>query len=404
MRIGFDVSQTGAGRAGCGYVAYSLARCLASCAADDEFVLYPTFGDFFFDPDWQRATFCPTQTNFRRGVAHADHAAAQRFWAQPPRDLDAQLGHPDVVHSNNFFCPRGLRNARLVYTLYDLSFLENPDWTVEANRTGCFEGVFRASLHADHILSISHFSRRHFLETFPHYPEDRITVMHLASRFSDAAPVQRPEQLERLQPGKFWVCVGTVEPRKNHPRLLQAYARLKAQLGKVEPLVLAGGKGWLMDDINRLITSLGIADDVIFTGYVDDNALQWLYQNCYAALYPSLFEGFGLPVLEAMSLGAAVITSDVTSIPEITGDAAVLVDPCSDEAICDAMARLVQTPGLCDRLRGLAVAQARRFRWEKAAQTALHCYEQTLLAPPLREVLAANAPQPLDITAVSQAA
>jgi glycosyltransferase involved in cell wall biosynthesis len=404
MRIGFDVSQTGAGRAGCGYVAYSLARALAACAEHDEFVLYPTFGDFFFDPNWHAATYLPDQPNFRRGLAHAEHGAAQRFWARPLRDLDAQLGHPDLVHANNFFCPRGLLHARLVYTLYDLSFLENPDWTVEANRTGCFEGVFRASLHADHIVAISHFSRRHFLDTFPHFPEDRVTVMHLASRFCDALPVQRPAQFERLQPGKFWVCVGTVEPRKNHPRLLQAYARLKARLGTVAPLVLAGGKGWLMDDINRLIAMLGIGDDVIFAGYVDDAALQWLYQNCYAALYPSLFEGFGLPVLEAMSLGAAVVTSDVTSIPEITGDAALMVDPTSEEAICAAMARLVQAPGLRDHLRVLAEAQARRFRWETAAQTAQHCYEQVLLTPPLREVLGANVSGEAAATVVGQAA
>jgi len=405
MRIGFDVSQTGGLRAGCGYVAYSLARSLAACAPHDDFVLYPTFGDFFFDPDWERATYVPQQPNFVRGPGQRTIAEARRFWTRPGTDFEYQLGLPDVVHSNNFFCPRGLEKARLVYTLYDLSFLENPEWTVEANRTGCFEGVFQASLHADHIVAISHFSKRHFLETFPHYPEGRITVTHLASRFCNILPVERPEHLAKLHPDQFWLCVGTLEPRKNHARLLHAYARLKARCGGAMPLVLAGGKGWLMDDMHRLIDQLALGGDVTFTGYIDDAALQWLYQNCYAALYPSLFEGFGLPVLEAMSLGAAVITSDVTSIPEIVGNAALLVDPYQERAICDMMHHLLSSRGLREELQSRAMARARDFRWESAAQTVLRCYEQALLSPRLEEVLEQRAaPEWPAVDAVEQAA
>jgi glycosyltransferase involved in cell wall biosynthesis len=394
MRIGYDVSQTGAARAGCGYVAYSLIRALADSATHDNFVLYPTFGDFFFDPDWQQSTYLPDQPNFVRGLAHASHPEAQAFWADPPADLEQRLGRPDIVHSNNFFCPKHLEKARLVYTLYDLSFLENPEWTIEDNRTGCFGGVFQASLNADHIVAISHFSKRHFLEVFPHYPEERITVVPLASRFQSWRRVEQPENFAHLQSGRFWLCVGTLEPRKNHARLLQAYAQLKARLGKVDRLVLAGGKGWLMDDLYRLLEKLELAGDVEITGYVNDEALQWLYQNCYAALYPSLFEGFGLPVLEAMSLGAAVLSSNVTSIPEIVGDAALLVDPYQELDICDAMLQLARSPDLRGRLREAAQKQARRFRWDNAAQITLQCYEQALLAPRWKETsLCAASPE-----------
>jgi glycosyltransferase involved in cell wall biosynthesis len=405
MRIGFDVSQTGAARAGCGYFAYSLVSALESCATHDDFVLYPTFGDFFWEPDWERTTYAPDLPNFRRAPGHGTHQEAQAFWCNPRDGFEDELGNPDIVHSNNFFCPRPLCEARLVYTLYDLSFLENPEWTTEANRTGCFEGVFQASLHADQILAISHFSKRHFLETFPHYPEERITVAHLASRFGGLLPIERPPALDQLQPNCFWLCVGTLEPRKNHARLLRAFARLKAHLGQVAPLVLAGGKGWLVEDLSRLIDTLGLGGDVIITGYVDDQALQWLYQNCFAALYPSLFEGFGLPVLEAMSLGAAVVTSNVTSIPEITGEAALLVNPYQEQDLLAAMLRLVTNSGLRDELKTKAPPQASRFRWDSAAQLALQCYEQALLAPRLRQVLdrrAASAPGRLRL--VEQAA
>ena len=387
MRIGFDVSQTGAARAGCGYFAYSLLTALAGCATQDDFLLYPTFGDFFWDPDWQQATYAPNLPNFSRAPGHGTPYDAQAFWCNPRDGFEEDLGNPDIIHSNNFFCPKPLRQARLVYTLYDLSFLENPDWTTEANRTGCFEGVFQASLNADHIIAISHFSKRHFLEVFPHYPEQHITVAHLASRFGQILPVERPEAFGHLEPDQFWVCVGTLEPRKNHARLLHALATLKAQVGRVAPLVLAGGKGWLVEDLSRLIESLGLSGDVMIAGYVDDSALQWLYQHCFAAVYPSLFEGFGLPVLEAMSLGAAVITSDVTSIPEIVGDAALLINPYQQDSLYDAMLRLVTSSALRMNLKARAQPQARRFRWDTAADIALQCYEQALRAPRLHEVL-----------------
>ncbi|HYV40029.1 MAG TPA: glycosyltransferase family 1 protein [Gemmataceae bacterium] len=388
MKIGFDVSQTGALRAGCGYFADSLIRALAAGATPHQFVLYPTFGNFFLDPNWESNTYAPEQPNFSRGLAHTEFDQQYAFWTTPPADFEEQIGGPDLVHANNFFCPKQLEHARLVYTLYDLSFLENPQWTQEANRTGCFEGVFQASLHADHILAISHFTKRHFLEIFPHYPQDRITVAHLASRFTDVAQAAQPEPCKQLQPDKFWLCVGTLEPRKNHARLLQAFAKLKAQSGgRTLPLVLAGGRGWLTDDLHRLIALLGLADDVVLPGYVDDQTLQWLYENCFAVLYPSLFEGFGLPVLEAMSLGAAVITSNTTSIPEIAGDAALLVNPLREEEILDAMLRLLAQPELRGKLRQQAQVQARRFCWADAARTTLECYEQTLLSPRLKDTL-----------------
>jgi glycosyltransferase involved in cell wall biosynthesis len=168
--------------------------------------------------------------------------------------------------------------------------------------------------------------------------------------------------------------------------LLKAYTRLKRKLGTVMPLVLAGGKGWLAD-IDTLIDDLGLKDDVVVAGYLDDLDLQWLYQNCFAVLYPTLFEGFGLPVLEAMSQGAAVITSDATSIPEIAGDAALLVNPYREEDLCAAMLQLATNRTLREQLQARAQNQARRFQWKATAQIALRTYEEAIRTPRLREVL-----------------
>jgi glycosyltransferase involved in cell wall biosynthesis len=382
MRIGFDVSQTGRGRAGCGYFADSLVRRLAEIDRLNEYIIYPTFGDHYWDPTWRQTVCRVKQQNFRLGLAHHSREAAKDFWNARPTERDALLGYPDVLHSNNFFCPIDLRSARLVYTLYDLSFLANPEWTTEANRAGCFTGVFNASLHADFILAISHYSRRHFFEVFPHYPAERVAVSYPASRFALRPDLCRPSKLGFLLPDQYWLSVGTIEPRKNHRRLLAAYARLKAYLGKTFPLVLAGAN-WLVDDLKRWLDENNLRDDVVVLGYVDDSTVQWLYQNCFASLYPSLFEGFGLPVVEALSLGAPVIASNCSSIPEIVGEAGLLVDPFRDETIFTAMIQLIYSPGRREQMKVAALLQSQNFTWESTACSVLAAYEKVSRLPRL---------------------
>ena len=268
-----------------------------------------------------------------------------------------------------------------MYTLYDLMFLEHPESTTEANRNTCFTGVFNASLRADFIVAISHYSRNHFLNTFPHYPPDRVEVVHPASRFHRQAECSHPRRLAHLQTGRFWLNVGTIEPRKNQRRLLQAYARLKAQLGGSFPLVLAGGKGWLMEDFNAFVGELGLQQDVILPGYVEEAELQWLYQNCFAFLYPSLFEGFGLPVLEAMTLGAPVIASNRTSLPEVVGAEGLLVDPLKEEEIYQAMLNLSNDPALHAALGDRSRKRAKQFSWARTANEVLEVYQEVLEQP-----------------------
>src|SRR5262249_34590126 len=161
----------------------------------------------------------------------------------------------------------------------------------------------------------------------------------------------------------------------NQVRLLQAYARLKASEKQTLPLVLTGGKGWLMDNFEKTIDHLGLRQDVVLLGYVDDTVLQWLYQNCFAFVYPSLFEGFGLPVLEAMSLGAPVITANTTSLPEIVGSAGMLVDPFQEEELFSAMLRLSQGEIQREALQDGAREKAKEFSWERTARQIKDLYK-----------------------------
>jgi len=383
VKIGFDISQTGKRKAGCGFFADSLLGNLAARDSQNEYFLYPVFGDFFWDPDWATSTRQIPKDRFSVISPAKTFQAAKDFWNHPPRDFEAKLGGPDLIHANNFFCPTSLQQARLVYTLYDLSFVVCPEWTTEENRVGCFRGVFHASVHADWILAISRFTRTHFLSLFPHYPPERVTVVYPASRFADSPAVARPKALTSLRPERFWLHVGSLEPRKNQLSLLKSYARLKAEGETSLPLVFAGGKGWLIEDFEEKAAAMGLHEDVLFLGYVEDEVLCWLYQNCFAFVYPTVFEGFGLPVLEAMSLGAPVITTAVASLPEVVGEAALLVQSHDESGLFAAMRRIQVEESLRRTLQEKGRSRSRKFSWESTASLVLSGYEEVMNRPRL---------------------
>jgi glycosyltransferase involved in cell wall biosynthesis len=393
--IGFDVSQTGRFKAGCGYMADTLMRHLARLDHENQYILYPTFGGAVWDEHWASTTLQVNQGNIRRGLGHRKLIELETFWAQPIADLDAKLGNPDVVHSNNFFCPTTLRRARLVYTLHDLAFVDHPEWTTEDNRITCFTGALAASVHADHIIAVSHATRHHFLQVFPYYPTDRISVVYSASRFADGSTLaRRPIVLETTPTSGFWLSVGTLEPRKNYGRLLRAYARYVQSVSAALPLVIAGGKGWLVDDLERQIDELSLRGRVRLLGYVDDSELVWLYEHCFAFVYVSTFEGFGLPVVEAMSFGAAVVVGNTTSLPEIVGSAGIMVDPFDEDQISRAMQRMATDSAYRSSLHSASRERANQFSWPDAALRVLEIYRAVLDQPPLGvAVSAVHAPR-----------
>lgn len=373
MRIGFDISQTGTQKAGCGFVATNLIEHLTAIDSNNQYILYANFGPYVWDPAHATATFRTTKPNVSVQFDGFSHQQSQRFWQQPSANRDAQMGSPQIVHANNYFCPTDLQEAKLIYTLHDLAFTIYPELTTEANRIVCFDGAFQASLYADKIMAVSNYSRQHFLEIFPHYPAEQIHVLYPASRFQTNSPV---EAVPNLPDDAFWLFVGTLEPRKNLRRLLAAYAELWRTGQTSFPMVIAGGQGWLEKDLSAYLDELGITDRVHLLGYVSDAQLYWLYQHCFAFVYPSLFEGFGLPVIEAMSAGAAVITSDVSSLPEVAGDAALLVNPQEVTSILSEMSRLLMDETVYRQCQERAVRRAARFSWDKTAVSLLQLYEE----------------------------
>jgi glycosyltransferase involved in cell wall biosynthesis len=384
MHIGYDVSQTGSGKAGCGYFSHAMIGAMLELSPQHRYSLYPSFGDFYFDA--KMPILNPYEgADVHYGPRHFSRETARHFWTA--QNTEDELGNPDVIHSNNFWCPVQLQSSRLIYTFYDMGFAVDPAWTTEANRVGCFDGVFRSAVAADWILAISEASKAHYLSVFPEFPEERIRVIYPCSRFEDAnAQGKRPKALEGIDVAGFWLNVGTIEPRKNQHRLAEAYAKYLALGGAPMPLVLAGGKGWLMEDFQRHLDALGISAHVIMTGYVSDDELIWLYRNCYANVYPSLFEGFGLPVLEGMQFGAPTLTSRTSSIPEVAGDAAILLAPEDVEGWAQAMLRVASNRAKRDHLSSAATAQAKMFDWKSSAAALLHLYEEARVSPKRRTV------------------
>ncbi len=374
MIVGFDVSQTGPSRCGCGVFAAELARALPPVLPGARLLLYPAFGTDFWEPLLEE-TLALAGGRVERRLLARSHAECQAVFGQPGPALEQALGQPDVVHANNFWCPPALPRARLVYTLYDLIALDAPGWLAEENRRVCARGILRASVGADHVLAISGRTRARFLELFPHYPEERVSVACPASRFDPADDAgERP--VEGLEPGRFWLWLGGQDPRKNLDGLLRAHARA----GSREPLALVG--------LERL--PRGAEGRARALGRVDDADLAWLYRHCRALLYPSFAEGFGLPLVEALGYGRPVVACDGASLREAAGpDGALWVEAGDEAGLAQALRRLERDAGLAERLGSAGRAWAARFTWAATARVTAEAYALALSRP--RYGLAADA-------------
>ncbi len=379
MRIGFDVSQTAEKMAGCGIFQHELCRHLVQAAPEHTIIPYPVF-EGYRNPDFKNATR-PDAPNVL--ALHHD-----RSWHALNAGWDAKgsrfefLGRPSIVHSNSFACPHDL-GAPLVYTVYDLSPIEHPEYHTEENRLVCFNGLFDAALYADAFVAISSYTRDRFLNWFPHLDPERVSIVRPgprpsvcegASEISDARALKKFE----LTPEGFWLAVGTIEPRKNYPLLLDAYARVLRSHPNVPRLCISGQAGWKESSLEPRIRALGLADKVTCLGFVPDEELAALYRHCLAFVFPSHYEGFGLPVIEALACGAPVIATRTTSVPEVVGTAGLLVESRDADDLTRAMTLVLTDAGCRATLREQARQQARGFSWQTAARGTLDVYREVL--------------------------
>lgn len=302
-------------------------------------------------------------------------------WRLPQQLLWDQVGFPgkafrhkaDLLHTTGHSAPL-LWPRRLVMTLYDLAPTRIPD-LLPHWRSRFYWGRFIpfTAKFADAILVPSHSTKRD-LVTLCHIPEDRVHVIPLGvplDAFNErqgASEVRRRYNLE----GPYLLYVGTIDRRKDYPALLQALLQLDPRITLVVAGTIIAGRTEFPQQVERL----GLQDRVRYLGYVPEPDLPGLYAGAEVFVYPSFYEGFGLPVLEAMACGTPVITYNATSLPEVVGDAGLLLDPpWTAEVLADAIRRLLEDEGLREALRHKGIERAKRFDWKETARLTMKVYE-----------------------------
>lgn len=272
-------------------------------------------------------------------------------------------------------------SAPTVITVHDLSHIRYPKLHPRERVAYLDRQLPKSLRHACHVIVDALATQQELIEVFG-IEDDKISVIPLGvdARFLAARPMNESPTLAAfgLFPQRYFLSVGTLEPRKNIERTLQAYAALPEYLRKNFPLVLTGGKGWKDAAIHARIRQVKPPGRVILTGYVTQAALLDLYAGASVFIYPSLYEGFGLPILEGMAAGVPVITSNVSSMPEVAGDAALLVDPTSVDEMAGAMQRVVEDRALAAMLSARGKQHASGFSWARTAEQTLGVYRRVL--------------------------
>lgn len=374
MKIAIDLSPAVHGRAGLGRLAHELTAALLDLDTEHSFVaFYNAAAQARVDPVFARMAQAPlglADKPWRMRVLLA------QLLRRPQEYLVSGGGGPlEIFHATDHLLPY-LPHTRTVFTLGDLTFLSHSQTHAALNRTFLRLMMPLFLRRADAIVAISDSTRREMERYYgPLSTPCHVIYPGVHSRFR---PVAHESVLADVRtrynlPARFVLYVGTIEPRKNLPVLIRAYQQ--AAMTGVR-LVIAGKKGWMYAETFAQVQALGLEDQVLFTGFVADDDLPTLYTLAELFVFPALYEGFGLPVLEAMACGTPVITSNLSSLPEVAGEAGLLVDPTDVADLATAIRRVLENVGLRMAMAKKGVAQAARFSWQRAAVETLALYRE----------------------------
>ncbi len=306
-------------------------------------------------------------------------ASVRVAWEQLVQPWTLRRIEADLVHGPVFIAPF-IAPCPAVVTIHDLSFIRFPALFRPANRLYLASMARLSARRARRLIAVSAHAAAETVQLLGVPPERIDVVYHGVDPVFRPLPDDEVAAFRQRQgaPERFVLFLGTLEPRKNLIRLLEAFARIYN--AKIK-LVLAGGKGWLYDELFARVENLGLEEAVIFPGYVDAKDLPLWYNAATVVAYPSLYEGFGLPVLEAQACGTPVLTSNVSSLPEAAGDAALKVDPYDVDALAEGLNRMLTDASLRRELRERGLAHARQFSWTRTAQETARVYRRALKGP-----------------------
>lgn len=366
MRIGIDARLVFYNRAGIGQYILQLIEALASLEPeDDRFILLQSRKD----------DSCIISSNGfeRKSLWTPSH---NRFEQSALSFEISRLGL-DLLHSPDFI-PPFRRKCKSVITIHDLAFLLYPHFlTKESARY--YGQIDRAWRKTDHIIAVSEATKTDSIKMLG-VPEKKITVIHEAANpIYRQVPKDKARQMVKAKhklDKDFILFVSTIEPRKNLPGLLQAYQRLRDDYKRDELLVLAGSKGWLWEEVYEAVEDLNLERHVAFLERVPSEDLLYLYNAARLFVHPSFYEGFGLTPLEAMTCGAPVIVSNTSSLPEVVGDAALMINPHDIEGLTVAMWRVLTEEELRQDLIQKGLKRAKKFSWKETAKKTLEIYHK----------------------------
>ncbi len=370
MAIYLDISAAVHGRAGLGRYAESLAQTLLAREPGRFALFYNRTPSTHLPPGLNEV---PIRT-VRAGYKPWRMAVWLGQWAH--LGFDRLLPGAELFHATEHLL-MPLRHTPSVLTIHDLVFRLFPHYHKPLNYAFLNLAMPLFIRRADHLIAVSHSTRQDLVRLYDVDP-DKITVIYEA-----ADPRFRPQPIEEIRhvqrkyslPERFILSLGTLEPRKNYQRLVEALALLRQKPGAEGwRLVIVGGKGWLYGPFFRRLEELGLEHEVILLGHVPNEDLPALYSAATLFVFPSLYEGFGLPPLEAMACGTPVVCSRASSLPEVGGRAARYVNPTSTEEIAQAIHEVLVDEVLQEEMRERGVEQAKRFSWERAAQETMALY------------------------------
>jgi glycosyltransferase involved in cell wall biosynthesis len=386
LRIGIDYTAAAWQGAGIGRYTRELVRATVAQGGPYAYTLFYAAGGIDRASPYlaELRGLCAAHPNVRAVPIPLSPRRLTQLWQRLRFPLPVELftGRLDLLHAPDFVLPP--TRARTILTIHDLSFLIYPQFAAQGMVRYLSDAVPRSLRRADAVVSDSEATTRDLTRLLRVDPA-RVTLVYpgVSPRFRPLPASETEPVRQRLGlPARFVLFVSTLEPRKNVVRLIEAFARLgdsgDQRLAGLR-LVIAGRRGWLYQDIFAAIERLGLGERVRVLDFVHDNDLPALYNLAEVFAYPSIYEGFGLPALEAMACGTPVLTADNSSLPEVVGDAALLVPAEDVGAIAGGLAQLVADRALRDRLRAAGPLRARQYTWDAAARQVLECYRR--LAP-----------------------
>ncbi len=364
MKIGIDASPIFHQRGGVGTHTLHLIENLLKLKSDHQFFLYSSrLSDESFP--------FLTQKNIQLIYGNKLYLR-YRIWKE----------RIDIVHGTNFRLPGYGRKGNII-TIHDLALVKYPSFGKKFGGRFSFWRTKKRALRADRIIAVSKSVLEDIVQ-FIGAPEEKIKVI-----YNGVDPFYFPDDNQEvflkirqkfgIKKERYLLFTGTIEPRKNVKTVLKAFSRNK-KIRKDFNLVLAGGKGWKNSDIQQFIIDEGLLEEVVITGYISREELRVLYSCASCFVFPSIYEGFGIPLLEAMACGVPVICSNSSSLPEVVGDAAITIDPHDIDGFSTGMEKIVEDEGLRKNMILRGFERVKHFSWEETAKKTLQVYEEVYLS------------------------